>query len=82
MFDVYGNSVITLLSYRFSLGLTLHFSWEFLLNIDNRYGVKIVFEKARRKGFLNWKIVFETDDYLELFSRLKALGFTELTESR
>ncbi|MBP0000869.1 MAG: alpha-amylase [Cyanobacteria bacterium SID2] len=80
----YDNPATTLWVYGFSPGLPMdfinalaHAPWMFFRNTDERYGVKVVSEEF---GFLDWQITPEIYDRVELFTRLKALGFTELEE--
>ncbi|WP_017299047.1 glucosylglycerol hydrolase [Nodosilinea nodulosa] len=85
--NAYDNAAIALMTYGFSPGLPMDFinctmraPWAFLRNTDDRYGVKVVAEEAG--GFLDWQVIPATYDWPNLFPRLKAMGFTKLSELR
>lgn len=84
--NAYDNPATNLLTYGFLPGVPMDFinaamraSWAFIRNTDDTYGVKVVSEEA---GFLNWQVDDNHFNRPGNFTRLKAMGFTELDELR
>ncbi len=80
----YDNPAAKLFDYAFMPGIPMDFinasmraPWGFIRNTDDRYAVKVVSEEAR---FLDWTMNEERFAEPYVFSRLKALGFSELEE--
>jgi hypothetical protein len=78
----YDNPAAKLFDYAFMPGIPMDFinasmraPWGFIRNTDDRYAVKVVSEEAR---FLDWTMNEERFAEPYVFSRLKALGFSEL----
>jgi hypothetical protein len=84
--NAYDNAATNLLTYGFLPGVPMDFvnatmraSWAFIRNTDDTYGVKVVSEEA---GFLDWQVDESHFNRPGNFTRLKAMGFTELGELR
>lgn len=80
----YDNPSTNLVTYAMFPGVPMDFinaamraSWGFVRNVDDRYGVKVLSEEAIS---LVWQVDELHFSYVNNFTRLKEMGFTELDE--
>jgi len=84
--NAYDNPAAKLFDYAMMPGVPMDFinasmraPWGFIRNTDDRYGVKVVSEEA---NFSDWRINEDRWSRPEFFTRLKAEGFTKLSDLR
>ncbi len=82
----YDNPAAKLFDYAMMPGIPMDFvnasmraPWGFFRNTDDKYGVKVVSEEAR---FTEWVMTEDRFNREDMFPRLKAMGFTQLSEVR
>jgi hypothetical protein len=82
----YDHGAATAWTYGFMPGVPMDFlqanaraPWAFVRNTDDRYSVKVASEESR---FLEWRVDEERFVDPTAFSRLKTLGFDDLTKLR
>jgi hypothetical protein len=61
------------------INASLRAPWAFVRNTDHRYGLKVAAEEA---GFLGWRVDEARFESPGVFSRIRALGFRQLSELR
>ncbi|MEM7737344.1 MAG: glucosylglycerol hydrolase [Deinococcota bacterium] len=78
----YDHPAASLLTYGVFPGVPMDFinatsraPWAFMRNTDKRYAVKVVAEEG---GFFIWQVSAEVFNHADAFTRLKALGFSDL----